>query len=73
MNRYSVVDIAKLIQDSIIEYQTKNPNDMSQENAEEYAIGQVLRLGRGIFDPNVICSMVNLERSVYNIGTNMRC
>jgi hypothetical protein len=73
MDRYNIVDIAKTIQDGIKEYQERYPNDLRQESAEKYALGKVMRLGRGIYNPLIIKDMISLERSVYKDSTDMRC
>lgn len=72
MDRYNIVDIAQEIQASIKEYQLLNPECKSQEKAEKYALGRIMRLGCGIFNPSIIDAMIKLERSVYSKDTNLR-
>jgi len=72
MNRDSIVDIAKTIQESITEYQWLSPQCTSQQKAEEYALKRMLRLGCGKFNPTMIESMIKTERSVYRADTIMQ-
>jgi len=73
MNKYSLVDIATVIQESIKKFQLENVDNDSQEEAERYAVGAVMRLFKGCVNPNIIMDMVRLEQSVYRVGTRMRC
>lgn len=68
----SLVDIAKLIQKSIITYQQENPDDNMPELAQGYAFGQVMRLGKGRYNPCTIKTLINLERSVYTPATMLQ-
>ena len=72
-NKYNLIDIASALQEGIKKYQIEHPDDFSQENAEEYAVGQVIRLFKGCINPSTIKNMVKLEQSVYRVGTMMRC
>ena len=65
VERFNIVTIAKLIQDSIKEYQMLNPDCSSQKEIEDYAVGQVMKFGRGHYNPKIVQAMVGMERSVY--------
>ena len=75
-NRWSVADIGRLVTDAIKHYQDSIPYDdvpKSQAEAREYAVGQVLRLGAGMFNPATVKSMVLWESSVWKPETMEEC
>ena len=72
MDKYNLVDIATVIQEGIKKYQIEHPDDYSQENAEKFAVGQVIRLFKGCINPIIIMDTIRLEQSVYKTGTMMR-
>lgn len=70
-DRNNIVDIAKLLQDSMIEFQELH-SDASQESIEEYAVKKVMEFGRGIYNPQIIKAMACMERSVYDDHITLR-
>ena len=75
-DRWSVADIGKLISKAIQHYQdvvNDEDNPHYVVDARDYAFRQAMRLGKGVFNPATIESMVNMERSIWRPGTIAEC
>ena len=65
MNYDNIVDVAKVIQNAMIEYQEKFPDNLSEEKIRQYALGKVMRFTKGKGDPSSFMHLICLEKSVY--------
>lgn len=72
-DRYNLLDIATLIQLSIVSYQELHPEDTTQKGPADYALKKVLTLGKGIYNPDFFKRMISLERSCYRGDTMLQC
>ena len=68
MNRYSIVDIAKVIDEAMRKYVEEHPDDIdSGYNAACLdGLKAGLKLGKGIFNPKTIENMVYMNRSAFD-------
>jgi len=68
MNRYSITDIAEVIDTAMREYIQANPDDIHHgyENACEAGLRAAMKLGRGIFNPATIKLMCYMNDSVFD-------
>ena len=75
-DRNSLIDISKLIVEAIAHYQKSISEEDIQNSAleaEQYAIGQVMRLCKGYCNSNTIKDMIKLENRIWQKGTMRQC
>ena len=75
-DRRSVAAVGRLVADSIKHYQDSIPEaevPNSANGAVDFAVGQVLKLGKGTFNPIVVQAMVVMEGKAWKPGTMLQC
>lgn len=70
---YNIAHLAEVIQLSIREYYTNNPNDIRENGARKLAMDNVMRFGKGKYNPTIIESLINMERSCYPKPVCLQC
>jgi hypothetical protein len=66
-SRYSIVDIAEVIDNAMRGYVESNPDDHSgYSNACNAGLMAAMKLSRGIFNPQIVQSMCHLNSDVFN-------
>jgi len=65
-NRYSIIDIATVIHDSMVGYCMIHNMESydSYDQCIKYAMGKVMRLGRGIYNPTIIEAMCHMNKHI---------